>query len=336
MSFIRHDAPYQCVDFAGETLPWIGGDLQTMRHSLIGTDPLCENGEHVLIDLPDGDQLLGAYHEADTDSFANPKGLIIIIHGLAGDYNGVHPRLIARSAKARGFSVLRICMRGAGAGHSYAKSSYHAGRYEDIGVVVTTLRQRFPNLNLFICAYSLGGTIAVNFMARSDASHLVDGAITFCAPIDMVESAKRFHSPRNRIYNRYFTKSLIAHALKRKLDDGVSKAELAKIKSVRDYDDKITCHIAGYEDADAYYEGSSPLPHLSKITTPTMLVHSDNDPLIPVDAYQKINTHNSLFCVITRGGGHVGFHSRRQSYDCWQTEMAMQFFEWRVGDIKTD
>ena len=146
--------------------------------------------------------------------------------------------------------------------------------------------------------------------------------------------AQRDFSLRNRIYNRYFTKSLIAHALKRKLDDGVSKAELAKIKSVRDYDDKITCHIAGYEDADAYYEGSSPLPHLSKITTPTMLVHSDNNPLIPVDAYQKINRHNSLFCVITRGGGHVGFHSRRQAYDCWQTEMAMQFFEWRVSDIK--
>ena len=58
------------------------------------------------------------------------------------------------------------------------------------------------------------------------------------------------------------------------------------------------------------------------------MIHSDNDPLIPVDAYLKIKTHSSLFCAITKGGGHVGFHEQDAAHECWQAALAMQYFNW--------
>ena len=62
-----------------------------------------------------------------------------------------------------------------------------------------------------IGAYSLGGTMAVNLSRRHVFT--IKGVISFCAPLDMTESSHRFHQPRNKLYNRHFTKSLIKHEL---------------------------------------------------------------------------------------------------------------------------
>lgn len=327
MRFIRHDLPYPCLAFTGERAPWWGGDLQTMRNTILGVQTAIDTGEEWLFEMPDGDRLISYYH-APFIASDKPK-VIILIHGLAGDSDSSYVCQLANMARAAGFGALRICLRGASHGKDLARSSYHAGRADDIDEIVNQLMARMPDCALYLGAYSLGGTIAVNYITRYQPPASLKGVVSFCAPLDMTESAICFHSPRNRLYNRHFTKALVAHLKTRNLPDAPTEAQIRTIRSVRDYDDMITCHIAGYKDADAYYNGTTPLARLDDITVPTLLVHSDNDPLIPAAAYHKINTHKSLFCVITRGGGHVGFHEAGRR-DCWQAQVAMQFFDWLI------
>ena len=338
MAFLRLDLPYNCTAFTGERAPWIGGDLQTMRNTLLQTHPPLLAGQDsddddFIIPLPDGDALLAAHHKVDHQTC---RGLIVIIHGLAGDYNSSYVRHLAKAGQIAGYDVIRVNLRGAGKGQTLALSSYHAGRADDLLVISQFLAKRYPQHPQYFCAFSLGGTMAVNLVSRLAIPEQLSALISFCAPLDMVASAKRFHAPRNRLYNRHFTKSLIAQTLQRYqrapsiLPPGLSLSRLQKIKTVREFDDLFTSQIAGYRDADDYYRGTTPLGALAHIPCPTLLVHSDNDPLIPDEAYRKIKQHDNLFCVITRGGGHVGFHGRNQAFDCWQTEVALQFF----GTIK--
>lgn len=328
MMFIRHDAPFDVLPFHGERLPWRGGDLQTMRNTLLRIRPALDDGQKLVISLPDGDSLLCYYHQRKEQENHNVKGLVILIHGLAGDHNSSYVRYATRAALANDYAVLRVCLRGAGDGASLAKSSYHAGRQDDIAVVIQEMSTQHPKWPLYIGAYSLGGTMAVNLVSRRHDLPAIKGVISFCAPLDMTESSHRFHQPRNKLYNRHFTKSLIKHELSRQRPSGISETRLKGLHTVRDYDEAITCHIAGYGSAADYYEGTSAIHHLAKIQIPTLLIHSDNDPLIPVDAYLKIKTHSSLFCAITKGGGHVGFHDQDAAHECWQAALAMQYFNW--------
>lgn len=327
--FIRHDLPYRAIAFHGERAPWIGGDLQTMRNHLLRLTPPIEDGTPMRIELSDGDALLGIFHET---THPKSKGIIIIVHGLAGDCDSSYVRHLARDALHSGYDALRLNLRGAGAGSALAKSNYHAGRADDLAATCHHLAETFPEKDLYLCAYSLGGTMAVNLVSRYHPPAALKAVASFCAPIDMTDSARRFHEPRNHLYNRHFTNSLISLAIARLQDDaatipaGLTEARLRAIKSVREFDDIFTSKIAGYQDADDYYRGTTPLRDLDKITIPTLLVHSDNDPLIPASAYHKLESHKALFCVITKGGGHVGFHGRKQPFDCWQSQMALQFF----------
>lgn len=330
--FVRHDLPYQAIEFHGERAPWIGGDMQTMRNYLLRIRPPIEEGTDLRIDLPDGDALLGIFHKTNR---AQSKGIIIIVHGLAGDCDSPYVRHLATDALDDGYDALRLNLRGAGAGSHLAKSSYHAGRADDLATICYYLANLYPEKDLFLCAFSLGGTMAVNLVARYDTPESLKAVVSFCAPIDMRDSARRFHEPRNYLYNRHFTKNLVSLAIARLQDDaanvpaGLTEGILRAIGSVREFDDLFTSKIAGYQDADDYYRGTTPLSDLDKITIPTLLTHSDNDPLIPDTAYRKLESHNALFCVITKGGGHVGFHGRKQSFDCWQSQMALQFFNYQ-------
>lgn len=333
MSFLRCDLPYQPLEFSGERFPWLGGDLQTLRNNLISLMPPVPPSEEMVIDLPDGDQLLGHYHKTTS---SHTKGIIIIAHGLAGDCDSSYVRYLAADALKDGFDALRLNLRGAGNGADLARSSYHAGRADDLATSCFALQSRFPDLPLFLCAYSLGGTMAVNMVARHSTPSNLTATASFCAPLDMTESAERFHAPRNHLYNRHFTKSLITLALARlkaqpkTVPFGLTADRIKALASVREFDDVFTSQIAGYRDAADYYRGTTPLRCLDKITTPTLLIHSDNDPLIPDTAYRNLKSHEALFCAITNGGGHVGFHGRKQPYDCWQSQIALQFFNYHL------
>lgn len=325
MAFLRHDLPYDAIPFHGERLPWLGGDLQTLRNTLLGKKKELNDGEHMVIDVSGGDQLLACLHLSPHNAI---KGIVIIIHGLAGDYDSLYVRYLTAKAMASGYHALRVNLRGAGKGRGLATEAYHAGRADDLANLCQAVQRRFPNAPQYLCAFSLGGTMAVNLVARHKAPQSLAGVASFCAPLDMVACAKTFHRKRNFVYGRHFTNALISQTLAGPMPKGIDGEMISQIGSVREFDEHFTSVIAGYQGADDYYHRTTPLADMAKIRIPTLLVHSDNDPWIPDEAYHKIKTHGSLFCVITRGGGHVGFHGAKQNYECWQSEMAMQYFDW--------
>ena len=321
MAFIRHDLPYQCLDFEGERLPWIGGDLQTLRTVFVDDRPPLSNHEEMHIPVSNGDQILAAFHKVP-----NARSIVIILHGLAGDFDSSYVARLTQLANAQNRHVLRVNLRGAGKGRAFAKYAYHAGKSDDLYDIASFIKNRFPELKLYLAAYSLSGTMAVNLAARHDITGLLSGLISFCAPLDMVACSHQFHKKRNWLYVRHFTKALIAQA-----HNGPSAwpeilPALADVRSVREFDEIFTAPLAGYEDADDYYEKTTPLPYLANIQVPTLLVHSDNDPWINCASYLKIKRTEHLFCVITKGGGHMGFHDRQKPHRCWQSAVCEQFF----------
>lgn len=321
MAFIRHDLPYQCLDFEGERLPWIGGDLQTLRTVFVDDRPALGLHEEMRIPVSKDDHILAAFHKAK-----DARSIVIILHGLAGDFDSSYVARLTHLALTQNRHVLRVNLRGAGKGRPFAKYAYHAGKSDDLYDILTYIIKRFPDMKLYLAAYSLSGTMAVNLAARHDVAGLLSGLISFCAPLDMVACSHQFHQKRNWVYVRHFTKALISQA-----HNGPSAwpeilPKLSRVRSVREFDELFTAPLAGYANADDYYQKTTPLPYMGNINIPTLLVHSDNDPWINSESYLKIQRTEYLFCVITKGGGHMGFHDKTTPHRCWQSAVCEQFF----------
>ena len=323
MGFIRNDAGTRIPPFGGEAFPWIGGDAQTIRHFLRHDAPPPPPSQDICLDLDDGDQLLAAFHPARQSGQTGPagsRGCIIAVHGLNGCMDAQHIRWLIAPALDAGFSLLRVNMRGAGAGRPLARGTYNAGAGADLIPFVSAARSLDPGVPVFMMAHSLGGTAALNMILDFEAAarHLA-GLVTIGTPLDMVATAARFHAPRNRPYIRYMLAGLkrIADTVP-DIDPALHRAAMAA-RSVYDFDDRVTAPLAGYKDSAAYYSGTSVHHRLQDAPIPVLVLQGSNDPWVPSQPaldqpLAKGAPGSGVQVVVTRGGGHVGFHDRQLNW----------------------
>ena len=340
MAFIRNDAGNLVPPFGGEAFPWIGGDAQTIRHFLRRDAPPPPPSREVLIDLEDGDRLLAAFHPARSNPETGKtgaagsrvktasRGCIIAVHGLNGCMDAQHILWLVEPVLAAGFSLLRVNMRGAGPARPLARGTYNAGAGADLIPFIDAAARLDPGTPLFIMAHSLGGTAALNMILDYPAAaQRLRGLVAIGTPLDMAASAARFHAPRNRLYIRYMLAGLkhIAATIP-DIDPELYRAAMAA-KSIIEFDDHVTARLAGYADSGAYYAGTSVHQRLQEATIPLLVLQGSNDPWIPdqpaldqpvpagpADLKDNGAARGDVQVVVTRGGGHVGFHDRQLNW----------------------
>lgn len=311
MAFIRNDAGDMIPPFGGEKFPWIGGDLQTVRHFLRDDAPSPPPSDEILIDLPDGDKLLAAFHSSHADQ---SRGCIIAVHGLNGCMDAQHIWWLVNPVLDAGYSLLRINMRGAGPARPLARGTYNARAGADLIPFVDAAAEHDPDVPLFMMAHSLGGTAALNMaLDFPDTASRLAGLVTIGTPLDMVATAARFNAPRNRLYIRHMLSGLkdIAATAPGLADPYLEAAKRAR--NVYEFDDWLTAPLAGHADSDEYYRAASVMDRMDRLTPPTLILQGSNDPWVPascLDLPVPQDPYNGTSVVVTRGGGHVGFHDR--------------------------
>ena len=71
----------------------------------------------------------------------------------------------------------------------------------------------------------------------------------------------------------------------------------------------MTAPLHGFRDAEDYYRRSSSKGFVAAIRTPTLLLHSTDDPFLPPECIprQAAAQNRHLFEGFSARGGHVGF-----------------------------
>ena len=325
MAFLRNDAGDLIPPFAGEAAPWLGGDLQTMRHFLRRDAPPPPTSREILIDLDDGDRLLAAFHPPQGQS----RGCVIAVHGLNGCMDAQHIWWLVPGVLAAGYSLLRVNMRGAGPGRKLARGTYNAGAGSDLIPFIEAAAEADPEVPLFMMAHSLGGTAALNMaLDFPDQAARLAGLVTIGTPLDMAATARRFSSRRNALYIRYMLAGLkdiaaTAPGLAARYRDAAAMA-----RSIYEFDDLVTAPLAGYPDSAAYYAATSVHRRMGDLAIPTLVLQGSNDPWVPVapclarpaptrpapTGPDPTGPRVGASIVVTRGGGHVGFHDRQLNW----------------------
>jgi predicted alpha/beta-fold hydrolase len=292
--------------------PWLGGDLQTLRDTLLPQRLPPDRGQDLVIDLADGDQLLAMLDQplvaarpvqpiADAQQSAmpssvTPRAWVVVVHGLGGSSERLGVRRLAITLQHNGFAVMRLNLRGAGRGRDLARGSYAAACNRDVLPVLGAARALAGHLPLMGVGLSLGGTVLLNAVLSSIQDQqaagcsgtcpLLDGLVCISSPLDLQATAQQIERPRNRLYARWLLQRLVAETLGD--PHGISatehqalapSAEVAPLCSIRAFDAAITAPRWGYGSLQDYYRQASPLqPLLRRVADP----EQDGRSLVPM------------------------------------------------------
>jgi uncharacterized protein len=281
-------------------------------------------GELRLFATEPGVQVLARCHWRRTPGSAAAP-VVVLVHGLEGCCDSHYMRSMARAALAAGFDVVRLNVRNCGGTEHLAPTLYHSGLTTDLRSVVEQLAPR----RLFLIGFSMGGNQVLKLAGEWSASpppH-VAAVCAISAPIDLAACARRLGEPRNRIYERRFL-SMLRARLRRKVrlfPDRFSLAALAAVRSIVDFDDRITAPAFGFRDAWDYYHQSSALRYLDSVRLPALLIQARDDPFIPFASY-RVPPNPALHLLAPAHGGHVSFLSRRPPR-FWAVQQTIHFLE---------
>jgi predicted alpha/beta-fold hydrolase len=306
-----------------------GGHVQTLASFFLPRRFSLLTPEERLIEVEPGIHVLchchwqGGRHNSLT---------VILVHGLEGSSDSNYMLGIAEKGMAAGMNVIRMNQRTCGGTDRLAPTLYHSGRSADVAAVAHNLVEKDGVSRLALCGFSMGGNLVLKtageWGGRGPSQFCAVAAV--CPALDLAASADALHRPVNRLYEQYFIWKLKAR-MRAKAKCFPGKYDLSRLrglKSLRDFDDKVTAFYCGFDGAADYYARAAAANVVDKIAVPTYILYAANDPFIRIlpETRRKIAANPNITFVETGDGGHCSFVGVRNGYDGHFAERAVLDF----------
>lgn len=303
--------------------------LQTIAANLLPRRrPALPAGERVLLRAPDGVPLVARIHWQPGPRDASPA--VVLIHGLEGNADTHYVVGAAAKLLAAGWHVIRLNLRGCGEGEALTPTLHHGGRSDDLAAVLTQLRRDFGLATLAVLGFSLGGALVLRLLGERGTVPGLIAAVALSPLLNPEHVQRHLDRPGSVVYRRFFL-HLMAWRLRRRaalFPRHFPAGERFTADRVEDFDDRHTAPRIGRASARDYYRSADALPLLANITTPTLLVHAQDDPIVPFAGLQHADFGAHVRTEFPRHGGHLGFYRRAPGSDgYWAEDRAVAFLD---------
>lgn len=255
---------------------------------------------------------------------------LLILHGLGGSDASSYAVSTGQLAYARGWHVVRMNMRGSGDGEALCPLLYNAGLDGDLLAATSALSHLVPRIA--VVAFSLGGNMTLLMLGRRREllPEALAAAVAISPPLDLAACCAALEGPGNGVFQRYFV-SKLGDAYRRRhaaRPDLFAAGRELGLRTVREFDERITAPFGGYESAAQYYERSSAGPWLQAIDRKALVLAAADDPMIPPATITRWAGSPSVTREVLPTGGHVGFVARSQAPGWfWAPQRALAFLE---------
>ena len=316
---------------AFEPLRWIAGaDLMTVAASFWPRRfPLLPSPEDRLVEIEPGTRILVRCHW-QAERRARPA--LVLVHGLEGSSESGYMRGTAERAWEAGFHVVRMNQRNCGGTEHLTPTLYNSSLSGDVRAVIAELIEREGLAEIFAAGFSLGGNLVLKM-----AGEMGEGApgelraVAGVSPsLDLAACASSLEAPRNWIYERYFVRRLKRRILRKAelFPERYRLNGMDEIRSIRQFDDRITAPYSGFRDAADYYFRASALRVIERIRRPALVVAAQDDPMVPFASFDRPEIREQPFIrlIAPRNGGHCGFISRWGGERFWVEGVVVEYF----------
>ncbi len=299
--------------------PWLrGGHVQTVASFLLQRRFHLPAPEERLIEVESGVPVLCHCHwQADRAHALT----LIVVHGLEGSSDSQYMLGITEKALAAGMNVIRYNQRNCGGTDALAPVLYHSGLSNDVAAVAREIVAHDGVERLALVGFSMGGNIVLKLAGEwgSQAPPQFRAVAACCPALDLSASSDALHEPGNRIYETYFLWQLRRRLQqKARLFPGHFDPTRANgVRSLREFDDKVTAHYCGFTGVDDYYDRASAAHTVRQIAVPALVLYAANDPFVRIteETRTKIAANQNIHFVETSDGGHCAFVGTRNGSD---------------------
>jgi uncharacterized protein len=306
-----------------------GGHRQTLASFFLQRRLALPPSEEKLIEVePDVRVLCHCHWQKDPSQALT----VVVVHGLEGSSDSAYARGIAVKGFKAGMNVVRMNQRNCGGTDTLAPTLYHSGRSQDVARVASALIEEKKLARIALVGFSMGGNLVLKLAGEwgKGAPKQLKTVVGVCPAVDLGPSADALHRPINRVYEYYFLWKLRQRLrCKAKFFPGQFDVKRARgVRTLREFDDKVTAYYCGFAGAEDYYQRSSASRVIENISVPTLILHAANDPFIRIlpDTRAKISANSHITFHETQDGGHCSFLGERDGYDGhWAEREVLEF-----------
>jgi uncharacterized protein len=261
--------------------------------------------------------------------------LLLALHGLEGSSSAHYMRGLADKAWRAGFNVVLLNQRNCGGTENLADGLYHSGLTDDADHVIHEVTSTDGVTRVIVAGYSLGGNLALKLAGDygSSAPRELNGVCAVSPVVELGDCVRALERRQNVIYQWNFVRGLKAR-MRRKAachPGRFSLEPLARIRSVRAFDEVYTAPHFGFRDATDYYYRASAMRVIDRIAVPALIITAEDDPFVPSQPFRdaRVATNPHIRAIITRHGGHCAFLSEPVNGDdgYWAEAQILRFAE---------
>jgi predicted alpha/beta-fold hydrolase len=308
---------------------WLpGGHAQTIFAAVRSRPEIVFRRQRV--ETPDGD-----FVDFDWLDVEGPAGdatpLVVLFHGLEGSSSSHYALALMSELSTIGWRGVVPHFRGCSGEPNRLPRAYHSGDYSEVGWMLTTIRTLVPFAPLFAVGVSLGGSALLNWLGREEsrAASILTAAAAVSTPLDLSAAGIAIEIGLNRIYSRYFLRTLVpkALAMAKRFPDLLDAVAIGRVGSMYTFDDAVTAPLHGFSGTNDYWTRASSKPWLGGIAVPTLVLNARNDPFIPASSLPtRAEASQAVTLEQPEHGGHAGFPHAAGRLD-WLPRRLLKFFQ---------
>ena len=238
---------------------------------------------------------------------------VLVLHGLEGSSRSQYVLGNAAKLWAAGCNVIRMNMRSCGGTERLTPTLYHSGMSSDVEGVMRHFLRKFRLESFALIGYSMGGNLVLKLAGDlgGAAPPELKAVVGVSPAMDLGLSADALHLPSNRLYEQKFLRALIKRFRRKAFlfPRAFDPTRTESVRSLREFDDRITALYSGFRSADDYYFRASAARVLDTIAVPTLILHACDDPFIRIAAETRdsVARNPNIQMLETDHGGHCAF-----------------------------
>ena len=234
--------------------------------------------------------------------------LVVLLHGWEGSSKSAYIVTTTYTLLVNGFDVLRLNFRDHGDTHHLNKDIFNSTRIDEVGDAIKTFKFQNNYENVLLGGFSLGGNFALRISADRGEELSIKATLAVCPPIDPNNAMKKMNKSFF-IYHYYFITN--GKSLQKKLaffpNPSIEKL-LKNNKTLSEMNAAFIPALTEYKSPEEYFKSYELIgDRLCNIKTPTHLIMSLDDPIIPTEDIHQINENPFINKEVHHFGGHCGF-----------------------------
>jgi predicted alpha/beta-fold hydrolase len=252
--------------------------------------------------------------------------LVVLFHGWEGSSRSNYVVGIGGQLYEQGYDVFRLNFRDHGDSHHMNSGIFHSCLLPEVVHALQDVQQRTGASNWALSGYSLGGNFALRVGLAAPAAGLSIGQVIAVCPVVSPSNVLKAMEDGPSLYENYFIRKW-AKSLKHKqslFPDAYEYEEWHNLEGLRERTGYFATRHYEFDTLDDYLDGYSIADdRLKDLQVPTMILTSEDDPVVPVADFRELPDNENIELLVTRFGGHCAF-LKNWKMDSWADDLIVE------------